>query len=184
MSSDASDATSAPSVALGDRPPCTATAVADSYCSVTFRSRCASFSGRVGFSFRRGRAELGRLGPRAAGKCGRGRRLLTAIRAAAMRDGQHTTWANIELFRSWPLSCQRTPTHKCPGRHPAPMSRILSQIVAESPIVKAVGGNTVSWEWFTCLSPHGRYIHSHLEKAAAALTNYKEYELYVQNGTR
>lgn len=109
---------------------------------------------------------------------------LTAIRVAALRDGQHTTWANIELFRSWPPSCQRTSTHKCPGRHPAPMSRILSQIVAESPIVKAVGGNTVSWEWFTCLSPHGRYIHSDLEKAAAALTNYKEYELYVQNSTR
>ena len=73
-------------------------------------------------------------------------------------------WSNVELFETWPRSCQWPAA--C-GRHPAPFERVKAQLANEAPRADAL----IAWEWESCLSP----LHSN--DTAALYGQYKEYVL-------
>ena len=91
---------------------------------------------------------------------------LSAIVSGSRAAGR-SVWANVELFEVWPPSCHWPTT--CDGRHPAPIERIVAQLANEAHLVDEV----ISWEWHSCLSPHGS------TKATAVL--YDAYKKYVLN---
>ena len=86
------------------------------------------------------------------------------LSAAATRQGR-TQWANVELFRTWPPSCQWSEGHPCTGRAPASMTRILQQISSAAHVLSrgnlSMAGQSVliAWEWTSCLSPYGGDAH-------------------------
>jgi len=77
---------------------------------------------------------------------------------------QRPFWSNVELFETWPRTCQWPSA--CHGRHPAPMSRIKKQLFNEYQRADAL----IAWEWESCLSP----LHSNETKIL-----YEEYKAYV-----
>ena len=104
---------------------------------------------------------------------------------SAAKLANRTTWANAEIFEYWPRSCVWTPSDHCKGRHPAPWERIQQHIAAEAPIVKALGGKLIAWEWFGDLSPNAQAAGIVPEsRASAAGENYKSYLAYVRPSAR
>jgi hypothetical protein len=102
--------------------------------------------------------------------------LLAAVQAAAVRHGR-ATWANIELFATFPTGCAEAAGRPPCKRQPAPLDRIQQQMAAEAAVLggaeKAV---LIAWEWFSCLSPT---LPSSDPFAAAAKKNYEDYKIWV-----
>jgi len=94
------------------------------------------------------------------------------------------TWANIEIFETWPRSCRWTPNASCAGRHPAPWARIKEQMQNEASVLSpdnASAATLIAWEWYSCFSPNaaGDPLHRF---PAAARQNYEAYKAYLANG--
>ena len=83
---------------------------------------------------------------------------------AASQKHARPFWSNVELFETWPRSCQWPAA--C-GRHPAPFERVKAQLANEAPRADAL----IAWEWESCLSP----LHSN--DTAALYGQYKDYVL-------
>ena len=104
---------------------------------------------------------------------------------SAAKLANRTTWANAEIFEYWPRSCVWSPSDHCKGRHPAPWERIQQHIAAEAPIVKALGGKLIAWEWFGDLSPNAQAAGIVPEsRASAAAENYQSYLAYMRPNAR
>ena len=99
---------------------------------------------------------------------------------AARRVGRQMAWSNVELFETWPRSCEWSPTTgSCHGRHPAPFARIREQMTTEYDVLRTAGYSKptlIAWEWYSCLSPNGGRDNPWARETRA---NYDEYKRWL-----